>query len=157
MGLLKKKEKKKFKDTKVGQFLLKKIPNAIVGIADVLPDAGVLGLVKGIVAKDKDLSEEDREMANKLLDMDILEMQQITARLKSDNEHIVTRLVRPVAYGAMFMLFMFVVLLDGNLGEFQIKAQYIPVIQSLFGTMTMFYFGSRGAEKIAKIIQTYRD
>tara|TARA_R110000744_G_scaffold225961_2_gene344344 strand:- start:1144 stop:1617 length:474 start_codon:yes stop_codon:yes gene_type:complete len=157
MGLLKKKEKKKFKDTKVGQFLLKKVPNAIVGIADVLPDAGVLGLVKGIVAKNKDLSEEDREMANKLLDMDILEMQQITARLKSDNEHIVTRLVRPVAYGAMFMLFMFIVLLDGNLGEFQIKAQYIPVIQSLFGTMTMFYFGSRGVEKIAKIIQTYRD
>jgi hypothetical protein len=157
MGLLKKKEKKKFKDTKVGQFLLKKVPNAIVGIADVLPDAGVLGLVKGIVAKNKDLSEEDREMANKLLDMDILEMQQITARLKSDNEHIVTRLVRPVAYGAMFMLFMFIVLLDGNLGEFQIKAQYIPVIQSLFGTMTMFYFGSRGIEKIAKIIQTYRD
>jgi hypothetical protein len=157
MGLLKKKEKKKFKDTKVGQFLLKKVPNAIVGIADVLPDAGVLGLVKGIVAKNKDLSGEDREMANKLLDMDILEMQQITARLKSDNEHIVTRLVRPVAYGAMFMLFMFIVLLDGNLGEFQIKAQYIPVIQSLFGTMTMFYFGSRGIEKIAKIIQTYRD
>ena len=157
MGLLKKKEKKKFKDTKVGQFLLKKVPNALVGIADVLPDAGVLGLVKGIVAKNKDLSEEDREMANKLLDMDILEMQQITARLKSDNEHIVTRLVRPVAYGAMFMLFMFIVLLDGNLGEFQIKAQYIPVIQSLFGTMTMFYFGSRGVEKIAKIIQTYRD
>ena len=38
------KPKKKFKDTKVGQFLIKKVPSILGIVGDVLPDAGVLGL-----------------------------------------------------------------------------------------------------------------
>ena len=46
------KDKKKFKDTKVGAFLSKAAPG-ILGIAgDVLPDAGVFGLVKKQRKKD---------------------------------------------------------------------------------------------------------
>ena len=49
---------------------------------------------------------------------------------------------------------MSVVLLDGNLGAFTIDKAYVPVIQSLFGTMTIFYFGSRGIEKVMKTFKT---
>jgi hypothetical protein len=49
--------KKKFKDTKVGQFLLKKVPG-IVG--DILPDKGVLGIVKNLIDNDPDVTPEEK-------------------------------------------------------------------------------------------------
>ena len=48
------------------------------------------------------------------------------------------------------------VFLDGNIGGFKVNEIYVPVIQSLFGTMTVFYFGSRGIEKVAKTIATVK-
>lgn len=73
---------------------------------------------------------------------------EITKRWTSDNEHTITRLVRPLSYVFVLSLFAFVVLLDGNAGGFKINPQYIPVIEGLLVTMTIAYFGSRGAEKI---------
>lgn len=78
---------------------------------------------------------------------------EITKRWTSDNEHIITRLVRPVSYISILALFGFIVLLDGNMGEFAVNTAYIPVIESLLAIMTVAYFGSRGAEKISKSIK----
>ena len=82
---------------------------------------------------------------------------EITQRWKSDNEHALTRLVRPAAYAWMMFLFTIIVLLDGNLtmfGEtFSVDKAYVPVIQALMMTMTIAYFGSRGIEKVAGIIK----
>lgn len=78
----------------------------------------------------------------------VQEMQAVTKRWVSDNEHIITRLVRPVSYGFMLALFAIIVLMDGNIGRFHVDPAYIPVIKTLLVTMTIAYFGSRGAEKI---------
>lgn len=150
--LTNKKPKKKFKETKVGQFLTKAGSKIMDGIGEVASGGGVFGVVRALIKEDKDLSETDKDLALKLLEMDLIEMQQVTERLKSDNEHLVTRLVRPISYGLMFILFMSCIFLDGNVGDFQIDKAYIPVINSLFGTMTIFYFGSRGIEKVFKTI-----
>ena len=68
--------KKKFKDTKVGQFLTNKVPGILGVVGDVLPDAGVLGIVKGLIEKEPDivLPPEDKEKAMKLLELDMIEM-----------------------------------------------------------------------------------
>lgn len=71
---------------------------------------------------------------------------QITERWKSDNEHIVTRLVRPLSYSWVILLFTTVILGDGNLG-FSVKEAYIPVLETLLTTMTIAYFGARTIEK----------
>jgi len=83
---------------------------------------------------------------------------EITKRWTSDNEHLVTRLVRPVSYLAILVLFGGVVLADGNIGAFKIGAfkinsAYIPLLETLLVTMTVAYFGSRGAEKITKTVK----
>jgi len=143
---------KKFKDTKVGKFLLSKGSDIAGIVGDVLPDNGVLGLVKNVLDKDDSMPQQDKDIALELLKQDEIEMQEVTKRLESDNEHNVTRLVRPVSYAAMFILYMSCIFFDGNLGEFQIREQYIPSITSLFSTMTIFYFGSRGLEKVMKTI-----
>lgn len=44
--------KKKFKDTKVGKFLLGK-SGIINVIGDILPDQGALGMVKNLIDKDQ--------------------------------------------------------------------------------------------------------
>ncbi len=144
--------KKKFKDTKVGQFLLSKGSDIAGLVGDVLPDNGVLGLVKNVLDKDDSMPQQDKDIALELLKQDEIEMQEVTKRLESDNEHNVTRLVRPVSYAAMFILYMSCIFFDGNLGDFQIREQYIPSITSLFSTMTIFYFGSRGLEKVMKTV-----
>lgn len=56
--------KKPFKDTTVGKFLLKKIPG-IVG--DVLPDKGVLGIVKNLIDTDDSMSAEEKANLKKEL------------------------------------------------------------------------------------------
>ena len=49
---------KPFKDTKVGKFLLEKLPNLA---GDILPDKGVLGIVKKLIDTDDSLTPEERK------------------------------------------------------------------------------------------------
>ena len=66
------KNKKKFKDTKVGQFLLKKLPGFV---GDVLPDKGVLGVVKNLIDNDSDTTPEEKaQMHQELVQLYELEV-----------------------------------------------------------------------------------
>ena len=56
--------KKPFKETKVGKFLLDKLP----GIAsDILPDKGVLGIVKNLIDSDDSMDEAQKDAMYKEL------------------------------------------------------------------------------------------
>ena len=68
---------KKFKDTKVGKFLLGK-SGLLDSIGDVMPDKGLLGVVKNLIDQDPDLPPQDKETAMKLLEMDMIEMQEVS-------------------------------------------------------------------------------
>ena len=122
----------------------------------ILDAAGKVSGVKGLsdladaISGDKELPSKDKDMLIQQINFDLSIEQELTKRLEMDNEHGVTRLVRPVTYGTMFLLFLVVVILDGNAGLFTVRDSYIPVIESLFSTMTVFYFGSRGFEKMVK-------
>ena len=56
--------KKPFKETAVGKFLLEKIPG-IVG--DVLPDKGVLGIVKNLIDTDESMDDQQKAELKKEL------------------------------------------------------------------------------------------
>ena len=58
------KNKKKFKNTKLGEFLLKVAPNILNVAGDLLPDAGVLGIVGNLIKNDPDMSIEDKQIAS---------------------------------------------------------------------------------------------
>ena len=78
--------KKKFKDTKVGKFLSQKGPSIVETVGDVLPSTGVLGLVKKLIEKEDPvvLPPQDKETALKLLEQDMVEMQEVSKRWVSD-------------------------------------------------------------------------
>ena len=157
----KKELKNNGKGTAVGnalRFLVKQGKNIAPELLDI---AGSITGIKGLnslgdaIRGDKNLPEEDKTILLQEMENDMIEMVEVTKRLQIDNEHPIPRLVRPVSYAAMFILFLSCVFFDGNLGEFTIDKAYVPVIQSLFGTMTIFYFGSRGLEKVAKTIKKF--
>ena len=144
------------KGTNVGNALRWLVKQGKVIAPELLEAAGGITGIKqlsalgDVIRADKTLSQPDKDRLLQEMENDMIEMVEVTKRLGMDNEHTITRLVRPVTYGAMFLMFLACVFFDGNLGEFTIDKAYVPVIQSLFGTMTIFYFGSRGIEKVMK-------
>ena len=91
--------KKKFKETKIGAFLKNKAPKILDGIGDVLPDNGAFGIVKNLISSDNSMSPEDKEMALKLLEQDIAEMNNISSRWQSDmkSDSWLSKNTRPMA------------------------------------------------------------
>ena len=155
----KKELKNNGKGTAVGnalRFLVKQGKNIAPELLDI---AGSITGIKGLnslgdaIRGDAGISDFDKELLLKELELDMVEMEEATKRLQSDNQYVITRLIRPVSFLMMLMMFISIVLFDGNVGEFKINEAYIPVIQSLFSIMVIFYFSSRGIEKISKIIK----
>ena len=56
---------KKFKDTKLGKFLKDKAPNILNIVGNVLPDKGVLGIVKNLVDSEPSLTPEEKQQIHK--------------------------------------------------------------------------------------------
>ena len=131
----------------------KNVSPELLDLAGNITGIKQLSTLGNAIRGDKNLPEEDKTILLQEMENDMIEMVEVTKRLQIDSEHAITRMIRPVSYAAMFVLFMSVVLLDGNLGAFTIDKAYVPVIQSLFGTMTIFYYGSRGLEKISRTIK----
>tara|TARA_R100001440_G_scaffold73760_1_gene98573 strand:+ start:548 stop:997 length:450 start_codon:yes stop_codon:yes gene_type:complete len=53
-------ERKKLKDTKVGQWLGKNAPKVLDAVGDLLPDQGALGVVKNLIQGDPDIEPSQK-------------------------------------------------------------------------------------------------
>ena len=146
------KPKKKFKDTKVGKFLLGK-SGIIDVITNILPDQGVLGMVKNLIDKDQELTPQDKETALKLLEQDMVEMQEISKRWESDmvSDSWLSKNTRPMTLIFLTVSLVVFILLDGLNIEFGINSEWINLLKSLLITVYVAYFGSRGVEKFKSI------
>ena len=144
--------KKKFKDTKVGKFLLGK-SGVIDVITNILPDQGVLGMVKNLIDKDQELTPQDKETALKLLEQDMIEMQEVTKRWQSDNlsDSWLSKNTRPMTLIFLTVSLVVFILLDGFDIAFGIDSEWINLLKSLLITVYVAYFGSRGVEKFKSI------
>ena len=65
----------KFKEengkTRIGMFLKKTAPHLLDVVGDIIPDAGVLGIIKNVILYDKTISQDDKDEALELLKMDL--------------------------------------------------------------------------------------
>ena len=147
------KNKKKFSETKVGKFLSKAAPGILGTVGDVLPDQGVFGIVKNIISKDKTLPPEDKEKAMKLLEMDMVEMQEVSKRWESDmkSDSWLSKNTRPMSLIFLTISMVFLILLDSFEWNFSVSAGWVDLLQTLLVTVYVAYFGSRGAEKFQTI------
>ena len=144
--------KKKFKETKIGAFLKNKAPKILDGIGDILPDNGAFGVVKNLISSDNSMSPEDKEMALKLLEQDIAEMNNVSSRWSSDmkSDSWLSKNTRPMALIFLTLAMTIFIVLDSTI-LLQIKESWVSLLETLLITVYVAYFGSRGAEKITKI------
>jgi len=146
------KEKKKFKETKVGAFLIDKAPKLVSKLGEFLPDQGGLGVVKNIITSDRTIKAEDKETALKLLDQDIAEMNNISERWASDmtSDSWLSKNTRPMTLIYLTLAMTIFIVLDSTV-LLEIKTGWVSLLEALLITVYVAYFGSRGAEKITKI------
>ena len=129
--------RKRFKDTKVGQFLLEKIPGVVASIADDTPVGNIVRTIIG----GSEMSQEDKDIALKKLDQEIHEFDGITRRWVADSRSNswLAQNVRPLTLA--FLTVAFVV-------GWVMQLEELDVVKELLTIVFIGYFGSRGAEKI---------
>ena len=145
--------KKKFKNTKVGQFLLGK-SGVLDSLAEVLPDKGLLGVVKNLIDRDDTLPPPDKEMALKLLEQDIAEAQEISNRWASDmtSDSWLSKNTRPMSLIFLTIMNIAFIWVDSHgYIDFTVEQEWINLLKTLTTTVYVAYFGSRGAEKFKSI------
>ncbi len=129
--------KKRFKDTKVGSFLLEKIPSIVGGLANDTPVGNVVRAIIG----GSDMSEADKEIALKKLDQEIHEFDGITKRWVADARSTswLAQNVRPLTLITLTVSFII---------GWYLQIDELDVVKELLTIVFIGYFGSRGAEKI---------
>ena len=145
--------KKKFAETKVGKFLKEKAPAVLDSIGHILPDQGGLGIVKNIITSDNTIEPQDKEEALKLLELDIMEMQNVSTRWNSDmkSDSWLSKNTRPLTLIYLTLASTLLIVLDSFHTRFDVDSAWVELLKTLLITVYVAYFGSRGAEKIQKI------
>jgi len=129
-------DKKKFKDTQVGKFLLNKIPDVVGAIAGNTPVGSVIQAIIG----GSDMSDSDKQIALKKLDIERAEIDGTTRRWVADarSGFWLTSNVRPL----ILILITFSIILG-----FFLKYD-VTSLTDLGKIIFSAYFGSRGIEKV---------
>lgn len=129
-------EKKKFKNTQVGQFLLNKIPDVVNAVAG----NSLAGSVIQAIIGGSEMSEEDKQIALKKLDIERAEIDGTTRRWVADAKSgsWLSSNVRPLT-----LVFLTVSYVVGWYLDYPLDS-----ITGLLSIVIGGYFGSRGVEKV---------
>ncbi len=145
---------KKFNETKIGAFLKTKAPTLIKKIGDLLPDKGGLAIVKNLISSDNKIKAVDKEVAMKLIEQDLTEMENVSKRWSSDmkSDSWLSKNTRPLTLIYLTLASTTLMILDSfHSLLFDVDTAWVELLKTLLITVYVAYFGSRGAEKITKI------
>jgi|TARA_R110000796_G_scaffold190159_3_gene306894 hypothetical protein len=145
---------KKIKDTALGMWLKEKVPSVLDVAGDLLPDSGVLGMIKNLVSKDPDVSMEDKMAFEELKAQQEIEAQKaVSDRWKADmgSDVKLAKMIRPVTLIALMSMFMLTMVFDSiDTLSFNVKDSYVDLLQVLMLTAFGAYFAGRTIEKSKK-------
>ena len=144
------KSKKKFKETKVGAFLTERAPQVLSQVGEFLPNQGALGVVKNIITSDTTIEPKDKETALRLLDQDMQEMKDVSARWQSDmaSDSWLSKNTRPLTLIYLTLSSTILIIVDSFHMMFDVDNAWVELLKTLLITVYVAYFGSRGAEKV---------
>lgn len=140
---------KPLKETKVGQWLREKAPSVLDVVGDVLPDRGVLGVVKNLVDKDPTLDSAEFQA---LIEAELRAQENVTERWKADaaSDVKLAKLIRPVMLIVLCLFYMILTVWDGVDPQFVPPEKYISLLEILMLTVFGAYFAGRTVEKIKR-------
>ena len=139
--------KKKFKDTKVGQFILKKIPGFI---GEVLPENGVLGIVKNIIDNERSISsEQKKELNDELIEFYKLEVadrdsarKREVEKAKSGGFDFMFNLTGVIGLGAFSFIIYAIVFLQIPESNKEVWIHLIGICEGIVLSIFGYFFGS---------------
>lgn len=147
-------DKKKIKDTALGAWLSTKVPALADKVGDLLPESGVLGMVKNLVDSEPSVSAEDKLEFEKLkMQQEIEAQKQVSERWKADmgSDVKLAKMIRPVTLICLMIMFMLTMVADSmDNWPFNVKDSYVDLLQVLMLTAFGAYFAGRTIEKAKK-------
>ena len=141
------KKNKKFKDTKVGQFILKKIPNFV---GDILPEKGVLGVVKNLIDNEPELTSQDKtQLHNELIELYELEVADRDSARKREVEKakaggfdFMFNLTGVIGLGAFAFIIYAIVYLQIPESNKEVWIHLIGICEGIVLSIFGYFFGS---------------
>lgn len=143
----------KIKDTKLGEWLKEKAPQVLDTVGDLLPEKGVLGVVKNLLDKEPGITHEQKLEFEKLqFEQEMNAQNNVTERWKSDmsSDAKIAKVIRPATMIVLMIFFMGVMIWDGVDPEFMPPESYISLLEILMLTVFGAYFAGRTIEKTRK-------
>ena len=136
--------KKKFAETAVGKFLLQKLPNLA---GDILPDKGVLGIVKNLIDSDDSLSSEERETLLKdLYELEIADRDSARKRevevAKTGRFDFMFNLTGIIGLGAFAFIIYAIVYLSIPENNKEVWIHTIGIIEGIVLSIFGYFYGS---------------
>lgn len=148
---MKNKDKKKFKDTKVGGWLSDNAPKILDVVGDALPDNGVLGIVKNLIDGEPNLTAEQKmEFERLLMEQERIAQENVTGRWEADmnSDERLPKLIRPYMLIALVSIYFLFATIDSiDAVSFEVKTSYIELLEILMLTAFGAYFAGRSYEK----------
>ena len=141
---------KKFKDTKLGQWLKDKAPKVLDVVGDLLPDQGALGIVKNLIDTDPDLTPEEIAQANAMIkDMYELEVADRESARKREVEikkaggQDVMMVVTGLVGLASFIFMIYAVVYENGVTENDLFVHLMGMIEGVvISNIFAYYYGT---------------
>jgi hypothetical protein len=141
--------------TKIGNFLRSVNFGNVAGVVGSVITGDIKGAIN-LLTNSKELTAEQIQMALKELEMDVVEMQEVTKRWESDmnSDSWLSKNIRPLSLAFLTLTLFIYIILDSSLIGFNISDNWIELLSSLLLLVYGGYFGMRSVEKVA---QTWKD
>lgn len=149
----KKTYKEKHGTTRIGDFLRSINIGKIAGVGVELLEGDLAGALKVITGGSDELSEEQRNYAIKLLELDIVESEAVTRRWEADlySRQWLPSNIRPLTLAFLTLFLGFVILADSYSTSFDVDSGWIDLLKSLLMTVFTAYFAGRSYEKTKRL------
>lgn len=141
--------KKPFKETAVGKFLLNKLPGVVT---DILPDKGVLGIVKNLIDTDDTIPAEEKEtLKRELYEMEIADRDSARKReveVKKAGGQDWMMFVTGLVGLASFMFMIYAVVYIPSVTENDLFVHLMGMIEGVvISNIFAYYYGTSSDKK----------
>ena len=148
------KEKKKFRDTKVGQWLKEKAPDLLEIAGDITPVGGnVLDSVAAVIRGKEDMDPAIKLEFEKMYLEERMAMEDaVTRRWEADTKtsYWLPNNIRPLTAAALVLAIVVFAGVDAAATGFNMPGTWTDLLTSVSMIVLTAYFGGRSFEKIKK-------
>jgi hypothetical protein len=122
----------------------------LLDIAANITGVNALSVLGDKISGSTEISETDKKMLLAEIELDKIEMQEVTKRWESDMESDswASKNIRPYATGGTLVFTFIIMILDSAIKSFKVEDHWVNLLVTLLSLMVVALFGSRGYEKI---------